>query len=614
LIVSNLPPKEDRVLKREHIWTLEKHKVDHDEYIEPHSVIGAVKNNGNVLLSNGTLVIVPMTLISQWQAEIERFAPWLKVLTLHTDASVKQEEMASADVVIMSSILLQRPGAHNGSTRAKSKGSKPQATPRRTLHAVRRIHWHRIIVDEAHYANVGTKFSLELASLSATHRLCVTGTPLGNTLEDLHAELRFLRVPQFSRSKFFENAISGPFCERNAEALRILRYILSHIVVRHSKEQEIDVCLPPRTVDTEHIGFSTKEDTDLYNAIEKKSRESFERLRTESIATLKNKTGEMKYLLLCARQACSHPSMIDPVRMDRMNQRSDPKYREMRKAAAEDSVDGGQQTRAEILSRAAATARPSAEARVRSIIMRFQEGVEYFLECPVCLDVCSELSVAITPCGHITCTDCLLNILGAASSRREASGNCPTCRDNVKRSEITFLGQATDAGKRNANDTDEEEDNDDSLETKVNGFQYKAAQHNVDVKGGGTLRTGFTESDLVRSRDALRDDAARLPTLPAQFLSDYDKASGRIGPKIANLIQEIKAMEKKDPTTKAVVFSQFVPLLDIASQELTARGIRFSRIYGSDKQHERADALLDFSSEPNIKVMLLSMKAGAVGK
>lgn len=73
-------------------------------------------------------------------------------------------------------------------------------------------------------------------------------------------------------------------------------------------------------------------------------------------------------------------------------------------------------------------------------------------------------------------------------------------------------------------------------------------------------------------------------------------------------------MEKNDPTAKAVVFSQFVPLLDIASEELTARGIRFSRIYGSDKQHERADALLDFANEPNIKIMLLSMKAGAVGE
>ena len=52
-------------------------------------------------------------------------------------------------------------------------------------------------------------------------------------------------------------------------------------------------------------------------------------------------------------------------------------------------------------------------------------------------------------------------------------------------------------------------------------------------------------------------------------------------------------------------------VLDVAAEELTARGIRFVRVDGTVKQHARADALLDFASEKDIKVFLLSMRAGA---
>lgn len=50
----------------------------------------------------------------------------------------------------------------------------------------------------------------------------------------------------------------------------------------------------------------------------------------------------------------------------------------------------------------------------------------------------------------------------------------------------------------------------------------------------------------------------------------------------------------------------------MAAEELTARGIRFVRVDGTVKQHARADALLDFASEKDIKVFLLSMRAGAL--
>jgi hypothetical protein len=82
---------------------------------------------------------------------------------------------------------------------------------------------------------------------------------------------------------------------------------------------------------------------------------------------------------------------------------------------------------------------------------------------------------------------------------------------------------------------------------------------------------------------------------------------------VARLLEEVDAMVAADPDSKAVAFSQFMGVLDVAAEQLRARGVRFVRVDGTVKQHERADALLDFASDKEIKVFLLSMRAGAVG-
>eukprot|EP00729_Bicosta_minor_P017136 gene17136-11195_t len=146
LIVRNLPPLKWRILPREHELLSEKArkklwpsaKVAHPLWTHP--VVAAQKRetsaaaSSNLLVSNGTLVLAPATLISQWSSEIEKYAPWLRVITLHSSEKPSHVEVATSDVVIMSTFFLQHSG--NGNT---------------TLSFVRRTHWHRLIVDESHY-------------------------------------------------------------------------------------------------------------------------------------------------------------------------------------------------------------------------------------------------------------------------------------------------------------------------------------------------------------------------------------------------------------------------------------------------------------------------------
>jgi len=106
---------------------------------------------------------------------------------------------------------------------------------------------------------------------------------------------------------------------------------------------------------------------------------------------------------------------------------------------------------------------------------------------------------------------------------------------------------------------------------------------------------------------------ANLHTLPHLFLDTWNDGYNQIGTKTACFLEEIKSMIKHDATAQAVVFSQYIGTLDIISEELTGRGIKFARVDGMMKQHQRADNIARFTTNPSTKVLLLSMKSGAAG-
>ena len=126
LIIAKPPPKEIRILPREHKLV----GVSHSEYLPPPSVQGATRSSAKTILSNGCLVVAPLTLCSQWQAEVKKFAPQLSVLTLHSGDKETLEDIAAKSIVVVSTFVLN---SH---------------VCTEILNKLRRIHWHRLIVDE----------------------------------------------------------------------------------------------------------------------------------------------------------------------------------------------------------------------------------------------------------------------------------------------------------------------------------------------------------------------------------------------------------------------------------------------------------------------------------
>ena len=155
------------------------------------------------------LVICPKSLIGNWERELERFAPALRVLPLH-GASRKAAfaEMAAHDVVITTYQLIVR-----------------------DLEEHRKTEFSAVVLDEAsHIRNSDTEAAKALRKLRSVRRFALTGTPLENGVRDLWSIYHFL-LPGYlgSRDNFKErfetplgNGAATPESRKVAERLRKL--------------------------------------------------------------------------------------------------------------------------------------------------------------------------------------------------------------------------------------------------------------------------------------------------------------------------------------------------------------------------------------------------------
>jgi superfamily II DNA or RNA helicase len=178
-------------------------------------------------LTQPALVVLPTSLVFNWKREAERFAPGLRVLSLHgKDRANRFGEIADHDVVLTTYPLLWR--------------------DHETLAATG---WHLLILDEAQTVkNAGSRAAKIVRELPARHRLCLTGTPLENHLGELWAQFDFLLPGFLGDAKTFNKAFRNPI-EKRGDALRadLLARRIAPFVLRRRKE-DVAKELPDKTI------------------------------------------------------------------------------------------------------------------------------------------------------------------------------------------------------------------------------------------------------------------------------------------------------------------------------------------------------------------------------
>lgn len=228
-----------------------------------------------------TLVVAPMSLLSQWQSEAEKASTEGSLKTLlyygsdnraNLQALCCEANAANAPNVIITSygIVLSEftSIAGNGGNRGAYGG-------------LFSLNYFRVILDEAHsIKNRQAKTSKACYELAAMHRWVLTGTPIVNRLEDLFSLVHFLRVEPWSNFSFWKTFITVPFeSGEYVKALDVVQTVLEPLVLRRTKDMktpdgEALVPLPPRQIDVESIELS-KNEKEIYSLIFARAKRTF---------------------------------------------------------------------------------------------------------------------------------------------------------------------------------------------------------------------------------------------------------------------------------------------------------------------------------------------------
>ena len=229
------------------------------------------------------LLVVPASLIANWKAELERFAPSLTYAVVHPSetqgrADVRQD--LACDLVITTYGMLVR------------------------QEWLRERAWNLVILDEAQaIKNAGTRQARAVKELHAAGRIAMTGTPVENRLSDLWSLFDFLNPGLLGNAKAFANFVKKMEAPETPSYQPLRMLVQPYILRRMKTDKSVIADLPDKTEVKAFCGL-TRQQAALY-----------EQAVRDLKHHLKNVDGIQRRGLVLAqlmrfKQICNHPAQL----------------------------------------------------------------------------------------------------------------------------------------------------------------------------------------------------------------------------------------------------------------------------------------------------------------
>ncbi len=252
--------------------------------IQALTILSMTKNEGP------NLVICPKSLIYNWENEIKKYFPKMKILIIDGDMEKRKnliKKALNSEVVISSYSMLQKDYME---------------------YLESKILFNYLVLDEAHYVkNMKTLSAKAVRLIRSNRKILLTGTPLENNLDELYGTFDLI-MPGYLGSKLnFSRDYVSKIERNNRIALELLQSKIKPFILRRTKSEVLKE-LPEKQ---EQIVYNemTNKQVGIYNEV-------LNRVKFEVNQVIEKKgEGRSRIAVLSAllklRQVCNHPQLLD---------------------------------------------------------------------------------------------------------------------------------------------------------------------------------------------------------------------------------------------------------------------------------------------------------------
>ncbi len=249
------------------------------------ALMQSLKESGE---TNPSLLIMPTSLIYNWEMEAKKFTPKLKIFSYTGTNRVKDVESFVGKDLILTSY---------GITRLD-------------IDILKQFYFNYVILDESQaIKNPNSIISKAVRELNSKHKLILTGTPLENSTMDLWSQMSFINPGLLGGHSFFKKEFLLPIeKKKDQDKTKKLHNIIKPFILRRHKSQ-VATDLPEKVENIKYCSMTTMQE-EYYEEIKSQYRNAL----LEQIEKHGMNKSHMMLLqgLTKLRQIANHPLMIDP--------------------------------------------------------------------------------------------------------------------------------------------------------------------------------------------------------------------------------------------------------------------------------------------------------------
>lgn len=242
------------------------------------------KESGNL---NASLLVMPTSLIYNWEMEAKKFTPTLKVLNYTgTQREKDVEQLSNYDLVLTS----------YGITRLDAE-------------ILKSYYFNYIILDESQaIKNPNSNIAKAVKKLNSRFRLILTGTPIENSTLDLWSQMTFINPGLLGNQSFFRNEFLNPIEKKNdTQKTSKLYAIIKPFILRRQKSQ-VATDLPPKVENIQYCTMTALQEEKYEEAKSYYRNKILDNIEAHGI---KNSQFLLLQGLIKLRQIANHPKMVD---------------------------------------------------------------------------------------------------------------------------------------------------------------------------------------------------------------------------------------------------------------------------------------------------------------